>query len=199
MLCRVYTCWMPARRSSQIWSRPICFSPWGFWVRFDDIAARPRLSLAEHAPSLSCSGGRSTHRPVPPPTRRRSSRVVGSLRSWLARLSEGAVHLAAGSWSSGAGGAGGCEARCSRPTLQAWWRGGCLPLLKPVAAPPHQMTCEQKKEESLLPRNKKRRRQHQRTVNGVKPLHITRFWSHGPTPGSEPRDVSPLLHRGDDP
>lgn len=37
MLCRVYTCWMPALRSSQIWSRPICFRPWGFWLRVDDI------------------------------------------------------------------------------------------------------------------------------------------------------------------
>lgn len=37
MLCRVYTCWMPARRSSHIWSSPICFSPWGFWPRLDDM------------------------------------------------------------------------------------------------------------------------------------------------------------------
>ena len=35
----VYTCWIPALRSSQIWSRPICFSPWGFWLLLDDIVS----------------------------------------------------------------------------------------------------------------------------------------------------------------
>lgn len=39
ILCLVYTCWIPALRSSQIWSRPICFSPWGFWLLFDDIVS----------------------------------------------------------------------------------------------------------------------------------------------------------------
>ena len=39
MLCLVYTCWMPALRSSQIWSRPICLSPWGFWLRLDDMVS----------------------------------------------------------------------------------------------------------------------------------------------------------------
>lgn len=39
ILCLVYTCWIPALRSSHIWSRPICFSPWGFWLLFDDIVS----------------------------------------------------------------------------------------------------------------------------------------------------------------
>lgn len=47
MLCLVYTCWIPALRSSQIWSRPICFSPWGFWLLFDDIVSNSlKLSSA---------------------------------------------------------------------------------------------------------------------------------------------------------
>lgn len=44
MLCRVYTCWIPARRSSHIWSRPMGLSPCGFWVRFDDIVEPAAVS-----------------------------------------------------------------------------------------------------------------------------------------------------------
>ena len=39
MLCLVYTCWMPALRSSQIWSRPIYFSQCGLWLRLDDMVS----------------------------------------------------------------------------------------------------------------------------------------------------------------
>ncbi len=45
MLWRVYTCWIPARRSSQIWSSPICFRPWGVWVRLDVILSALTLLL----------------------------------------------------------------------------------------------------------------------------------------------------------
>uniref|UniRef100_A0A0E9S8T4 Uncharacterized protein n=1 Tax=Anguilla anguilla TaxID=7936 RepID=A0A0E9S8T4_ANGAN len=41
MLCLVYTCCIPARRSSQIWSSPICFGPCGFWLLLDDIFSSP--------------------------------------------------------------------------------------------------------------------------------------------------------------
>lgn len=54
MLCRVYTCWMPARRSSHIWSRPICLSPWGFCALFDDMVGGPSCPfLPSPLPSIN--------------------------------------------------------------------------------------------------------------------------------------------------
>lgn len=95
MLCRVYTCWIPARRSSHIWSRPICFSPWGFWVLFDDIVEPLVLSSPYRTmPSLSCSGERS-----PPGSSPRL--IFGLTRSALRVCSpSGSSSSTSGSWLS---------------------------------------------------------------------------------------------------
>lgn len=116
MLCRVYTCWMPARRSSHIWSRPICLSPWGFWVLFDDIVEPLVLSSPYRTMSSpSCSGER-----WPPGS---SPRLISVLTRSVLR-----VRSPSGSGSSASGSRSSVVRWDAVPLCTPGWR--CLPLLQ---------------------------------------------------------------------
>ena len=112
MLCRVYTCWMPARRSSHIWSRPICFSPWGFWVLFDDIVEP--LVLSSTLPTFPAPVS------VLPPGSSPQMISVLARCTLRARSPSGSCGGASESWSS-------AVRRDAVPLCTPGWR--CLPLL----------------------------------------------------------------------
>lgn len=137
MLCRVYTCWMPARRSSHIWSRPICFSPCGFWVLFDDIVVEPSVLSAPYqcppfpAPASVCSSPCA------------SSPSLDFGPNCLALFSESGVHLGTMVAASGS-----CRRLCETgrgPTLHAWVALSATPPPKSFGSL-HQMTCKENEE-----------------------------------------------------